>query len=284
VISLLLLACGSQSYEPTRIDSLQVVAVRLDRPELRAGEVTAISSHIANPDELAVEVLTWTCLQVEVEGEGCVEAQAWSSPSDWISLSTLEGSTAFARREVPEELDEVFAAVGSSFELPLYVLACETGACPIIEEARAALDQGVVSERLQQALRAPEAWLQKLDPDRTSLTVRLVRISDSSESNLNENPTFEARFAEADEPLIEGRAGSLVDLSFLTSDPNFESVYLYSFTTIGRFAERRVKAESQIVRTWLELPPNEGEGQVWVVFDDRDGGIAVYSQEVSVTQ
>lgn len=280
MIFILLLACSTQSYEPTRIDSVRVVAVVLDEPELGAGDLVHIVSHIANPDELEVEVLTWTCLPVE--DRGCIEAEAWSSPADWISLAPLDGSLSFARREVPAELDEVFAALGSTFEIPLFVLACEVGACPIIEEARAALADGFVSVHLEESLRAPESWLQEVDPRRGSLNVRQARISDSWRSNPNVNPTFEARFAEANDPVLEGLPGSLFDLSFLTSDPNFESVYLYSFTTIGRFAERRVKAEAPVVRTWLELPPTEGEGQVWVVFDDRDGGIAVFSQEVRV--
>jgi hypothetical protein len=277
VIPILLLACGSQSYEPSHIDSLKVVAVELDPPEVDEGDLVTLTVHVANPDELEVELLIWTC--TEVGAQGCMEA-GMLQPADWMSVVELEGATARLRREVPAELGELFDLAGESVEIPLFALACEVDRCSVVQRAREAVEQGSAAPRLQGDLAQPERWLQEVPADRSSLTVRSVRLSNASESSRNENPTYEARFAEADDPVFEAPPGSLSDLSFLTSDPNFETVYLYSFTTIGRFAERRVRAESQIVRTWLELPEVEAEGRLWVVFDDRDGGIAVYSQAV----
>ena len=76
--------------------------------------------------------------------------------------------------------------------------------------------------------------------------------------------------------------GGEVDLAFHVEDPNGETVYAYPLTTLGAFEERKVKVEDQAVRLYLRAPAEEGEGRVWVIFDDRDGGLAVFSQALRV--
>lgn len=278
---LFLLSCSGVAYQPTVIDSLRVVATVLQRPELSEGEAGTVTVYVANPDALEVDVAMWTCLPDEADG--CVEAALSGQPSDWLSVSTLSGGEARFSRRVPEELDEVFEVLGSPFELPLYVLACERDACPIMDKLRQAISSGGTDAAFVASLRSPETWLQDVDPLRSSLSVRSVRLTLPDGSNRNENPEFEPRFTESTDEVFEAPANSVVDLSFLTSDPNFETVYLYSFTTLGRFAERRVEAVDSVGRTWLEMPREAGEGQIWVVFDDRDGGNAVYTQQVRAT-
>lgn len=284
MIGLLLLGCGSQSFEPTFIDSLRVVAVTASPPVVTPSMRVQTRAFVANPDGMELASLSWTC--VATEDLGCLEAQVYDGPQDWIVVSTALGSSpAIAlddERRAPPDPDNLFDAYGSRLDVPLFTLVCELGACPIITEAARAIDQGFVDGRLMRMLSDPATWLADIEMDRSALSVRTLILQQDWDGWSNQNPVFEARFLEASDATFQLSRGEVDDLSFAVDDPDVEVVYLYPFTTAGRFAERWTKAKDGVGRVWLEAPSRPAEGHLWVVFDDRDGGVAVYDQALSV--
>ncbi len=284
MIGLLLLGCGSQSFEPTFIDALRVVAVTASPPVVTLSKRVETRAFVANPDGMELASLSWTC--VEIDDLGCLEAQVYDRLEDWIAVTTALGSspaiTLDGAREAPPDPDDLLDAYGSRLEVPLFTLVCELGACPIITEAARAIDQGFVDGALLRMLSDPDTWLADIAMDRSALSVRTLILQQEWDGWSNENPSFEARFLEASDATLSLSPGEVNDLSFAVDDPDVEAVYLYPFTTAGRFAERRTKATDGVGRVWLEAPSRRSEGHLWVVFDDRDGGVAVYDQALSV--
>lgn len=284
MIGLLLLGCGSQSFEPTFIDSLRVVAVTASPAFATPSASVETRAFIANPEGLEMAGMSWTC--VATKDLGCLEEQVYDEPSAWIGVDNELGSSSAVvldgRPMAPSDLDELLGAYGSSLEVPLYTLVCALGTCPIITEAQRAIEQGFVDGELMQMLSDPTAWLADIDMDRSALSVRSLRVQPEWNLWSNQNPSVEPRFVEAKDATIQLSPGEVSDLSFAVDDPDLDVVYLYPFTTAGRFAERRTKVTDGVGRVWLEAPSQPGEGHLWVVFDDRDGGVAVYDQALSV--
>lgn len=277
-----LLACGGGSYEPTAISGVRVVAIVADPPEARPGDQVQATVWLGKTIDDPLDVMFWTCLYME-DGS-CAEAQIADELEQWVTLGTDSAGTMVTAREIPVEAEDYLAEDPAQAGIQVFALACPEGACPIIEQVRLAMDEVGVDAGVAARLADPSTWMADLDMDQVSLATRQFIVSTRDPGTMNRNPEIEARFAESLDEAIVVAPGGTVDLAFHVDDPNGESVYCYPLTTLGTFEERKVKAEDEQVRLYLDAPATAGEGRIWVVFDDRDGGIAVYSQALVVQE
>lgn len=276
---LLLLACGAGGFDLTLASALQVVAVETQPAEARPGERVAVTVHVANPDALEVEVMFWTCLYVD---GGCVEVLLASEVEEWVTIGVLVDGEVGTVREIPREVDAYLGEGLDSVPVQVHALACAVGRCPIFADIRAAMDEVGIPEATAQELAHPAEWLAALPMEVVALGSRGYPVTARDATGRNENPELEARFSEAvDDPMRLPR-DTEVDLAFWAADPNGETVYAWPLTTAGSFDERKVKVEDEQARLWLRTPDEATAGTVWVVIDDRDGGIAVWHRDFEV--
>ena len=67
----------------------------------------------------------------------------------------------------------------------------------------------------------------------------------------------------------------------LPNVPDRDKVYAYGYTTLGRFYDRSEKVDDGAVRLYL-LPQETGRGELWVVFEDEEGGTFVWNKPFRV--
>ncbi|MFT4979212.1 MAG: hypothetical protein ACI8S6_005122 [Myxococcota bacterium] len=278
--SWLLLGCGSGSEDPSLIDSLQIVGIVANPPEVVARDQMEVTLAIADPVGTGAEVLVASCLLFESR---CVE-EVLANPSEWLSVAALDpGETSLTiPRSVPSELDEVFDVFNQEqVSVRLAGLACAPSRCPIIDEVRDALDAGVVPTSLALDIARPERWMVDLPIEGVSLTSRSLVFVRTRDSSSNRNPTYEARFPERDDLVIEIPAGGEQELAFYVEDSGSSTIYAYAYTTLGRFESRRERVRDQAVRHYL-LADTPGEGHIYIVFEDGDGGSAIWQRPLRV--
>lgn len=282
LLPLLILGCGATGWEPTAVDDLRVITIASDPAEALPGERVEAEAFIADPDGDGsdVDVMFWTCLYID--DESCAEPLFASELEEWVTIGSAAAGRFNTARQIPSEAWNYFPDDTDRVTVQLFLLACEEGVCPQFEDVQAAMDGYGVDEDIAAQLARPDLWLDDLPMDGVSLATRAFPVSSRDPGLRNVNPEFDPRFPEALDDAISVRAGGMVDLIFQCRDPNGESVYAFPFTTQGEFDDRKVKCEDEQVRLFLEAPASPGEGHVWVVFDDRDGGLAVYDQPLIV--
>ncbi|MCB9780916.1 MAG: hypothetical protein H6742_20270 [Alphaproteobacteria bacterium] len=282
LLPLLAFGCGATGWEPTSIDELRVVTITTDPAEALPGERVEADAYIADPDgdPSDIEVMFWTCLYVD--DETCAEPLFASELEEWVTIGTGSGGRFSTAREIPSQAWNYFPDDADRVTVQVFLLACEEGLCPQFERVRAGMDARGIDEEIAAELARPDLWLANLPMEGVALATRAYPVSNRDPGLRNVNPEFDARFPEALTDAINVRAGGIIDLIFQCRDPNGESVYAFPVTTAGQFDDRKVKCEDEQVRLFLEAPAAAGEGHVWVVFDDRDGGLAVYDQAVVV--
>lgn len=286
-----LLACGSGNIDSTTVSQLQVITVKADPPEAGMGDTVTLDVYIGNPDGFEeLDILVWTCALVD---DRCLEVYLPDS-RDWLYVGDASSGHVQIQRRIPEvDLDLLEQYVGEVdgwsnddyVEIGLHVLVCEGGTCDIIYDAWEALtywSSQDLREDLSEDLLDPSSWLTGVPIEESAYAARTFRLSLRSSEARNINPTGEARFAQALEDQLEVAAGSYLELGFYAFDPSGEAIYGYGFTTLGRFEDRRVQDDDGAIRQWLRAPRSPGTGKVWMVFDDRDGGIDVWEKDLVV--
>ena len=274
----LLTGCGLGSSGPTQVDDVFVVAVVVDPPEVGLGDKVRVSVDVADPAGLGVEVLVWTC--VYVDGRCAEDTVLYPHERMAILDPALDEYVEFSAPDTMEGLGP-----GDSALVPLWALACVPGQCGPLDEMAVVLDAegAILLSATQRAnLANPSEWAADLGFEESNLAYRTVEASTLPPDSRNRSPVAEARFSEALETVFVASTNEQVDLGFLVSDANGDSVYAYGYTTIGEFAERRIKVENGTVHPWFVAPSTPGTGDLWVVFDDRDGGVSTWHMPVRV--
>ncbi len=286
-----LFACGSGNIDSTTVTQLQVVAIETNPPEASMGDTVTLDIHIGNPDGFEeLDILVWTCAYVDGT---CLEAQL-PDTRDWLYVGDASSGFVQITRTIPDiDLTTLQAWLGDDVEwededyveTSLNVLVCEGGTCPIIYDAWDALtyfQQESRREDLAEEFVDPSAWLSEVPIEESAYAARPYRLSLRPFEARNINPTAEARFAQASEETLTVSAGGYLEMGFFADDPSGEAIYGYGFTTLGRFEDRRIQDDEGAIRHYLIAPQEPGEGEVWVVFDDRDGGVDVWTKPLVV--
>jgi hypothetical protein len=291
VIALALLACGGGQRHPSVVEDTRILGIVAEPPEAQPGEDVRITVLVADPLLRGAEVLIWTCGLYEGE---CAESVM--PFADWAIVTALpvgprltgadvltlrDAELVEVVREVPEDAEEIFAYL-NPIPVVLYALACAPGLCPIIDEVKEARLLGSASSDLKERLADPTLWMHTLPMAGVSLAAQQLVISDVAMELRNHNPIFDPRFSAAYDPRLRVPAGGELEVAFFTDDPLGGSVYGYAYTTAGSFEERRVKEDDNGIRNWLLAPDEPGTGRVYMVFEDRDGGSAIWTRQVEV--
>lgn len=263
VILFAVLACAGPS-DTTRVRDVQIVHVGAQPAELNPGEPGTLTVTVADPSGEGVEVMAWPCTDL---GEGCLE------DPDAATAVELDGEDG-----VVEVVGSPYweQALSSGEELPfdpfqgVWFLACRTGLCPVIAQAvagdAAALD----------FLRDPTGGMVDLPLDGTSLVRRTVRVSQRTPDERNDNPSIERL---GDEALQLSTQGELA-LSFSVRDDGEGTLSTDVFTSLGTLGPARAEGEEPEF-TWY-ASEEAGQGRIYAVVRDEEGGSALWRSEVAV--
>jgi len=290
--ALLALACGGGNRHPSEVDQLRVIAIEADLPEAGMGDTVTIDVHVANPEGFdQLDLLFWSCTAWE---DTCLETQIGDN-RQWLHVEDASAGEVQIVRQIPEvELDLLQAWVGDEVEIAeedyvtiqLGALLCEGGSCDVIFDAWDALtfwSRQDLGEDVAEQLIDPQPWLSEIPMNEVSYAARAFRLSLRDESSRNVNPVGEARFAAGlEDGPMEVEAGAILQMPFWAEDPSGERVYAYGYTTVGRFDERRVKDDEGAVLQYFRAPSEPASGEMWMLFDDRDGGLDVWHKEVVI--
>lgn len=128
MVLLALLGCGAGPNEETLVPDVRVMAAVAEPPEVEAGASVELAVHLVDPVGEGVEGVLWTCVDL---GEGCLEAEL---PAAGATLLDPVDGVATVTRGVPAELAPVVADGSTVLPVPVWVLACAPGVCPLIDE------------------------------------------------------------------------------------------------------------------------------------------------------
>ncbi|MBN2800106.1 MAG: hypothetical protein JXX28_13255 [Deltaproteobacteria bacterium] len=268
LLLLSLFACADGPSEETLVSDLQVIATVAEPPEVAPGEQVSLRTVVADPQERGAEVLTWLCTPV---GGACLEA---SQPLDqWVHLgASAEDSASLvvspALGAALTQTDEVAAVA--------WVLACEPGLCPVVEEARADLEQGVLSPDLGAALSDPVSWMADLPIAGVSLALRTVPVSLRTAEERNANPVLRVTGPEG-AVLAEG----LESLEVEVEDQDQETT-VYGLATAGGFGSPFSAVLGGTALLSYYAPAETVPATLYVVAQDGRGGTAVWTGEAQV--
>ena len=289
---LLTLACGPGPVDLSTVTDTRVIAITGNPPEPWPGETTQLTATVANPEERTLEVLMWTCIPWE---ERCLEEDGLADLSDQASIARAAEGTAVTTRRVPdipntlpdallEELldqDKDLREI-DSIPVQVFALACPLNECDLINRVRDALrrEKGTGGS-IGRDLYDPTRWMVDLPVGGVSLATKTLLVARPDQEDRNDNPTVEARWFAAADDVLQMEEDVPYELAFSVDDPDRDKVYAYGYTTLGRFYDRSEKVEDGIVRLYL-LPEQAGQGELWVVFEDDEGGSVVWHRDIRV--
>ncbi|MEL6349809.1 MAG: hypothetical protein AAFV53_42290 [Myxococcota bacterium] len=310
--------CAGGARHPSQIDDLQVVAMVASFPSITAGSSVDLTLHVASPRaNVPIEAMIWSCTpNALLSGDDstllseCVEEELVRSGTlDEDDLIPVIRTGEFAPGQIqlstriPDGISSVLRDLdGETVSVFIYALVCEQGQCPLIQQVSQEItENNGLSNETRKQLSDPGGLLVGLPSEGVTLTQRALRILNANQP-INTNPDFEPRFLDANEQVVtslevtevlelELDDDGTVGLNFLVTDAEGDRPYAYAYTTAGQFIERRVRADIKSgqpnnydVRHFLVPPAGEGSGQVYVVFDDREGGAAVWWRNFTIVE
>ena len=270
LVALALIGCTAGPSIESKVSDVRVLGARVDPAEPAPGDLVTIDVLIADPSPESLEIAVWSCTDL---GTGCLEAAGGAALTVWRGAT----NTGFVRASalVPPALAGLLQNPELT-ELPvsLWVLACPTGACPVIDAIDAAPAPGTpAADDLASQLADPPSLLAELPLGESALSSQDVHVSLRPEAERNHNPG----------PLLllppdAAPVGEAVFVQLGTSDPDGDVVEVLSLSDVGGFpAGFRVGDAVDFTRP--EDAP-EGPIRVWMVARDGRGGFAFAADTV----
>jgi len=274
-LPLLALACSPGPSEETLIDELQVVGAIVEPPEIGAGEEAIIDVVVADPVGTGAEVLVWSCTGFGAE---CLEADA--PLSEWAAVGVPLDQHLAIPWSAPPALGALVGE-GETVAIPLWVLSCAPGLCPLIDDVATALERGgAAPAALIADLADPLEWMADLPMSGVSLAQRSLVLSGRPPEERNANPVIEVR-REAPSTVS---AGEDVELPIRVSDEGGTVDLAFGLATGGGFGMPSFDVlDGRAVLRWY-APDETGEVDLFVVVDDGEGGSAVWRERAVVTE
>lgn len=269
----LLMACDELPYDNSRVESLQVVTVVAEPPEVTPGSTFTLTAWVANPTELEIDLLLWSCTAV---GGACVEAGPVPRPlTEWAKVVRGASGSETVRFDVPSILGVGLEDGSTPVTFIVWALACESGRCPVIDDVASNPEPASAEwTRVSQDLATPDRWLREVSLDRASLALRRMLLSVRPLEERNLNPVVATDAPE----VIEVETGSSVTWSFSAID----GVEARLFSTTGGFGTGGLAMTSGNVRPRWLAPKVPGTSELWVVVEDGAGGATVWNQTADV--
>ena len=286
----------------TFVDELRVLGIRSNPAEISVLELSQISSPLdlptldiwlANPNQDSVDLLVWPCTNF---GEGCLEKDLFEQkPTDWITLYEDVNT----KIQVPLAISPIGVGIASDLEesqqpfggTQIYVLACKTGACSILEDWKQEIyDIAVLSDPFNLMVHVP---IQE-----ASLSYRSIYYSTRDTSKKIQHPTLSFNFSGVPNLLLD----SSVNLScqYELQNPPTETSRIYAYTTLGGFpsnddtANAILQSAGTIDLLWF-APLSESwttpqdtshpepvidSGEIFIFLEDGQGGLGVLTEQV----
>lgn len=273
VLLALLAGCLPAEEVPdgTWLRDLQIIGVEVDPPDLRPGGSSRITITAVDPKGRGADVLVWACTPA---GEGCYEMHDVDGTARDLAVWTRAGLLRDDRFDLAFDAPDL--PLSALFEddqaLLLWSLACAPGACEAVERIRANPAPGTQAWHQAVALLAsPDAWLGELSPGVASLAVKAVRVRAAVD---NQNPTVTGPERVEVGP---GEPGAVLELRIHDDDPS--ALRVRAFSTFGPVEVRGDGREAQL--GW-RAPGWVGQGRIYGVISDGEGGLRVWRGEVSV--
>lgn len=254
-----------------------MLSAALEPAEASPGEAVSLSALIVDPDGLGVErALAWTCTDL---GEGCAEALLATRASEWAMLGPVEDETFEASFTVPEVLSAVFAEGLEELELPLYVLACAPGACPVLDAVAEDPAAGSAEfEAVAELLGDPEGLVSGLAMDQACLGTRELVISLRPEEEREHNPVL---FGPDDLSLVAGETEELIfSIGDSDSTDGLPTLILSPYSTAGTFDDELIASEAGDLPVEFNAPEELSDLGLYAVLRDGTGGQAWWRAEL----
>lgn len=224
-------------------------------PETLLYELRVVAA-VAEPPEVAVgESYQLTATIADPLEEG----------GDWMIWSCL-GEEGCLVEQGELGVDEPTATQLGVAPVPAWVMACAPGACDLVGATPA-------------QLRDPETWMQELPLSGVTLASRFTRLTEAPPEERRSNPVI-TRSPDTDAVLPETVSPEQeVRLGF--DAPGAEAAF--GLATGGGFTMVRydVGDEGNTELVWV-APEESGSVTLYVVFDDEQGGTAVWEAVVEV--
>lgn len=267
-----LIGCGETSPE-TLVDELRVLASVATPPEVRPGETFTYESYAANPDDEAIESLTWVCTNL---GEGCLEAGGGALS---LHTGTHDGIAPSWERplSVSAGMAPILIETGPLAASQVWTLTCTVGTCPLIAEVGASDGTAGWSDELADQLANPLDWMSELPMEGVSLAYQVLTASLSDSPH--QNPSLEP---DADNPTELSR-GTAFELAFAVDGVFSDQAQLYAYVSDGGFKNLNTFIEPGETVTIKGTTPESGESiRAWIILVDGFGGVGVWTSEFSL--
>mgnify|MGYP006928180900 CR=1 FL=1 len=278
----LLWGCLPPQFDLTHIDDLQIVAVQVDPPAMAPGLDVVLTMWVADPRRRGADVLLYTCSNVE--GDSCIEGQSIDGLdpqplSSWAAVGALTGNQWSVNFQLPQDDIGLFDDEFEVLETLLFALACEPGACEIIDRVAANPPPGTDAyQTVVDMFADPDSWIADLPRDTSSLAVKTVGLQKST-SVSNQNPRV----------TLDGSPSRLtaawgdfepIDMVFNIFDGGNSNFDVRAYSTLGSVPDISPSVASAGI-TW-DPGTMVGDGELFVVVGDKGGGIGVGVERVSV--
>ena len=278
--------CSGGLLHGSMLTDLRVLALQAEPAQPAPGEALFLDVSVGAPIARDLELAVWSCTAIEGD---C--AELWlDDDAAWMATPTVIDRHASVAWQTPADVDAWVDLIDHRAEdlledglVRLWALACEVDQCPVIADIRAQLDRGTsldADDPLALDLADPTRWMVDLPKSGVSLASRSLPVRLEGEPNLN--PDIIERFLPTGAEAIEVAAGDVAQLSFLNENRQDNTFTGYPMTTLGRFDVRSRKSSDPAMNFQLAAPDEPGEGDVWVVFADGQGGYDVWHSPLVV--
>lgn len=266
--------CAMDVLPETVIDELTVLAIAPVPPEVGPTDAIAVEVTVVDPDEEAFDVLVWLCTNT---GDGCLEAGGDSPRPLWEFVAVFPAASETTSVQLPALPGLAFALTEPDTVLPLFVwaLACRPGACDVFTQVDAAPAPGTPAwTALVDRLGDPRSLLDGVAIVDASLATHGVRVSNRAVRNeaplLTVTPPGDPIGVDTDAPFVVGAS---------------EDVELFAYAVRGSWDTAQVSIIYDISAPTLQYaaPAEAGTDRLYLVAEDGDGGTALWSTVVDVT-
>ncbi len=281
-------ACAPPIPDERLVDGVDVVAVGVDPLVVSVFDTVDVDAWVIDRWGLGADVLIWPCTAVPLPPERLRCAEGLDVNGDEVRVSAwshagVVGDQQFSVTLQPplqvwlaaQELDpELLAEDG--VPVPVFVLACEAGVCPIFEAWRADPEPGSEAyARLGRWLADPELLAGQAERDQLSLALKVFWLTSEPAELRAPNIIGVGRRAFPDQQILR--------FQWRVEDRSVDATELPTWSTRVRYTSGHVVSErfedGVLTIDWTPTGSNR-EGEMVVSIQDGRSGVAAVSVDL----
>ncbi len=185
----MLLGCVPLPYDDDFVSTMQVVTVAADPPQVAPFEAVTLEAWVIDPYDRGAEVMIWPCTPYQVDADRlrCLEGVDLEGKGVRLPVFTRLGQVeeeVFSTTVLPpiqsvlalQQADEETRRKG--IPVPVFVLACDPGVCPIFDMVRADPEPGGEAyARAARLLADPELMADQGPRESVSLALKFYTLA-----------------------------------------------------------------------------------------------------------